>query len=232
MTEHNLTLDMTSHRHMVGAPRSESVAWAGSDLSLTRLLDIAIALCALVFLAPMLALIAAAIKLQDGGPVFFSHERIGRGGRRFGCFKFRSMVVDAKERLAALLATDPQARADWARDQKLRRDPRITSLGLFLRKSSLDELPQFWNVLRGDMSIVGPRPIVFEEVARYGRRFYSYCSVRPGITGLWQVSGRNETGYRRRVAMDHLYAQRNSLGLYLWIVISTVPAVLLRRGSY
>ncbi len=229
MTDHNLVLEIAPAQI---SGRSRTASSAGDRLDATRVLDIAISLFALVFLLPIILLVAFAVKLQDGGPIIFAHERIGRNGRRFPCLKFRSMVVDSNERLARLLATDPQARADWEKDHKLRNDPRITALGLFMRKSSLDELPQFWNVLRGDMSIVGPRPIVSAEVSRYGRRFQSYCSVRPGITGLWQVSGRNDTSYRRRVAMDYFYSQRHSLMLYLWIVVATVPAVLLRRGSY
>ena len=142
------------------------------------------------------------------------------------------MVVDADERLKRLLEMDPAARSEWKLTHKLRNDPRITKLGRFLRKSSLDELPQLINVLRGEMSLVGPRPIVHSEIVHYGRWFSSYCSVRPGITGVWQVSGRNDTSYRRRVAMDHLYARNNSLRLYLWVMLMTMPAVLSRRGSY
>jgi len=198
----------------------------------SRCLDIAVALLALAFIIPLLATIAIAIKLADGGPVLFSHRRIGRDGRPFGCLKFRSMVVDAEERLARLLAVDELARQEWLQDHKLRDDPRVTPLGSFLRRSSLDELPQLFNVLRGQMSIVGPRPIVQAEVARYGRRFTSYCAVRPGITGLWQVSGRNDVSYRRRVACDVLYARRKSLGRDVFIIIWTVPAVLKGQGSY
>lgn len=197
-----------------------------------RLLDISLALAGLIFVAPLMILVAIAIKIQDGGPIFFGHARIGYEGRAFRCWKFRSMVVDAEARLAALLARDPDARREWDRDQKLRKDPRVTLLGRLLRVSSLDELPQLFNVLVGEMSLVGPRPIVTAEVARYGRRFAHYCSVRPGITGLWQVSGRNDTGYRKRVAMDTLFAQRVSPLLYLGLLFATVPAVLLRRGSY
>ena len=141
------------------------------------------------------------------------------------------MRTDADERLHHLLASDPQARIEWARDHKLRQDPRITPLGVFLRRSSLDELPQFLNVLRGEMSLVGPRPIVEAEIPRYGRYFVHYCANKPGITGLWQISGRNDVGYRRRVAMDVIYARRRSIGLYLWILLATAPAVLLRRGA-
>ena len=197
-----------------------------------RALDVVVALVALVAFAPLMLMIAALIYFHDGGSPIFSHRRVGFGGRSFPCLKFRSMVMDADVRLRALLASDPEARAEWDRDQKLRKDPRITRLGHFLRKSSLDELPQLINVLRGEMSIVGPRPIVDAEVVRYGRRFGSYCAVRPGITGLWQVSGRNDTTYRRRVALDHVYSQRNSLGLYVWVLVATVPVVLFKRGSY
>jgi lipopolysaccharide/colanic/teichoic acid biosynthesis glycosyltransferase len=198
----------------------------------SRCLDIAVALLALIFIIPLLATIAVAIKLADGGPVLFSHRRIGRDGQPFGCLKFRSMVVDAEERLARLLAVDELARQEWLKDHKLRDDPRVTPLGSFLRRSSLDELPQLFNVLRGEMSIVGPRPIVQAEVARYGRRFASYCAVRPGITGLWQVSGRNDVSYRRRVACDVVYARRKSLGRDVFIIVWTVPAVLKGQGSY
>jgi exopolysaccharide production protein ExoY len=198
----------------------------------TRVLDVAIALAVLVFTAPLLVALALTIKLQDGGPALFAHSRIGRGGRTFRCFKFRSMVIDAEARLKALLESDLRARREWEADYKLRKDPRLTPMGDFLRKSSLDELPQLFNVLRGEMSIVGPRPIVQAEVVRYGPAFRHYCSVRPGITGLWQVSGRNDVSYRRRVALDRLYAGSKNLGTDLRILVLTVPAVLSRNGSY
>lgn len=201
-------------------------------VDLVRMLDILIALSALMFFAPLMVLIAAAIKLTDSGPATFGHSRIGYGGRTFKCLKFRSMVVDAEPRLQALLARDPAARAEWEIDHKLRNDPRVTRLGSLLRKSSLDELPQLLNVLRGEMSIVGPRPIVAAEICRYGRWFRYYKAVRPGITGLWQASGRNDVSYRRRVVMDVLYAKKKSVWLYVYIMLKTVPAVLLREGSY
>jgi lipopolysaccharide/colanic/teichoic acid biosynthesis glycosyltransferase len=197
-----------------------------------RLLDIVLALAALIFLAPLMIVVATAIKIQDGGPIFFGQSRVGFGGRAFRCWKFRTMVVGAEERLAALLAADPQARLEWAADQKLRRDPRVTVLGVFLRVTSIDELPQLLNVLAGEMSLVGPRPITPSEISRYGRRYSDYCSVRPGITGLWQVSGRNDVGYRSRVAMDVLFARSVSVGLYFALLAATVPAVLRRQGSY
>jgi exopolysaccharide production protein ExoY len=205
----------------------------GRDFSaLCRAFDIVFALLAIAFSAPLLIAVALGVFLTDGGPPVFAHQRIGRSGRSFRCLKFRSMVVDAEARLAVLLASDPVARRDWEHDHKLRRDPRITKIGDFLRKSSVDELPQLFNVLRGEMSIVGPRPIVTAEVARYGARFASYCQVRPGITGLWQVSGRNDTTYRRRVALDTLYARHKCLTLDIKIVAMTIPAVFFARGSY
>jgi exopolysaccharide production protein ExoY len=209
-----------------------SVDADSTDQALTSALNVAVALAVLVFLAPVMLLIAISIYVQDGGPILFAHRRIGRGGRTFHCLKFRSMAVDAEERLADLLATDPAARAEWEKDHKLRRDPRVTALGAFLRKTSLDELPQLFNVLHGEMNLVGPRPIVDAEIVKYGRRFDSYCAVKPGITGLWQVSGRNDTSYRTRVALDCVYARRRNLGLDAYIIVCTVPAVLARRGSY
>jgi lipopolysaccharide/colanic/teichoic acid biosynthesis glycosyltransferase len=224
---------MDRHEVTAGAPAAKSARLgplAGG--ALCRAFDIVVALAAILFTAPLLIMIALGVKLHDGGPALFGHERIGMGGRTFRCLKFRSMVSDAETRLATLLATDPQARAEWARDFKLRRDPRITPLGDFLRRSSLDELPQLFNVLRGDMSIVGPRPIVRSEAVRYGARFESYCGVRPGITGLWQISGRNDTSYRRRVAMDAVYARSKCLSWDIKILLLTVPAVFLAKGSY
>ena len=198
----------------------------------TRVMDVLIAGAALLFLAPLLIAIFMAVKVQDGGPGLFRHSRIGKGGKVFPCLKFRSMVLDADARLDHLLSTDPSARLEWEKDHKLRRDPRVTGLGSFLRKSSLDELPQLINVLRGEMSLVGPRPIVPREAERYGSKLAAYCSVTPGITGLWQVSGRNDVSYRRRVAMDVIYSRRRSLAYNVMILVKTLPAVLLRRGSY
>lgn len=197
-----------------------------------RLLDIFISLAVLIFFSPVLALVAVAVKLQDNGPVFFGHTRIGCDGQEFKCFKFRSMLVDAEARLQRLLEADPVARAEWAKDHKLKNDPRITAFGLLLRKTSIDEFPQLWNVLKGDMSLVGPRPIVRTEIRKYGKSFRQYASVRPGLTGLWQVAGRNDVSYSRRVAMDRLFSRRKSVSLYLYILFMTVPAVLMQRGSY
>lgn len=198
---------------------------------LSRVLDVAIALIALLIFAPLMILIMLVIG-RSGAPIFFRHARIGRGGALFHCRKFRTMHVDSDRMLAAVLATDAGARAEWARDHKLRRDPRVGLVGALLRKTSLDELPQLLNVLDGSMSIVGPRPIVSAEAIRYGRYFGDYCRVRPGITGLWQISGRNATTYRRRVACDVAYVRSKSALKNLQIVALTVPAVLFAKGAY
>jgi lipopolysaccharide/colanic/teichoic acid biosynthesis glycosyltransferase len=225
--------EITFERGQLGVPaRSRPRSEVIRDDSRVRFMDVTIVVLALLFLLPLMVIIALAIVAQDGGPILFAHRRIGRDGRPFYCLKFRSMAIDAESRLAALLASNPIARAEWARDHKLRSDPRVTRLGAFLRRSSLDELPQFFNVLRGEMSVVGPRPIVEAEIYRYGRRFRHYCAVKPGITGLWQVSGRTDVDYRARVAMDCLYVKSKSPWLYVWIIVATVPAVLMRRGSY
>ena len=197
-----------------------------------RVFDLLISVPLMVLLSPVLGLLALAVWINDGGPAFYGQMRIGRHGRTFRCWKFRSMVTDSDAVLAAVLAQSAEARAEWDRDHKLKVDPRITWLGRLLRSSSLDELPQLWNVLCGEMSLVGPRPIVVAEVGRYGSRFHDYCACRPGITGLWQVSGRSDLRYRRRVAIDTLYARHSSLRLDIAILARTVPAVLLRRGSY
>jgi lipopolysaccharide/colanic/teichoic acid biosynthesis glycosyltransferase len=203
-----------------------------AKISTGRVLDVTLAVVALIFLAPLMIMVGALVWLQDGGPCLYAQTRIGRGGVGFKCLKFRSMLTDADQRLHILLARDPVARTEWDRDHKLRNDPRITVLGSFLRRSSLDEIPQLINVLRGEMSLVGPRPIVAAETSRYGRYMRDYCSVTPGITGLWQVSGRNDVSYRRRVALDVTYARSKSLILDLKILLATIPAVLLRKGSY
>ena len=199
--------------------------------TLSRAIDILIASVALLFFLPVFLLIAIAIKIADPGPVFFLHRRVGLGGRTFGCWKFRSMVVEAEARLAAILESDPEAAREWAESQKLTNDPRVTRLGNFLRRSSLDELPQFFNVLMGEMSIVGPRPIVETEAERYGQHFALYCLVRPGITGLWQISGRSDVQYFERVLLDVRYVSSRSTLRDIRIILLTVPSVLAARGS-
>jgi lipopolysaccharide/colanic/teichoic acid biosynthesis glycosyltransferase len=192
-----------------------------------RAFDVLVASLALVFLAPAFLTIALLIKLTDPrGPVFFRHTRVGRQGLRFGCLKFRTMAANADARLDQILREDPRAAAEWAINQKLRQDPRVTKLGAFLRRTSLDELPQLWNVLRGDMSIIGPRPVTRAELNRYGRDRRYYLLVRPGITGLWQVSGRSSVGYEKRIRYDREYLEEWSWLGEFWILLMTVPAVL------
>jgi exopolysaccharide production protein ExoY len=201
------------------------------DWAAKRGLDVSVAVTALFLLLPLLLLIALFVWAGDGKAPIFRHMRIGRDGRRFGCLKFRSMVTNGDAVLAAHLAASPQARAEWAATHKLSDDPRITPIGHVLRKTSLDELPQLWNVLRGEMSLVGPRPIVAAEIARYDHAFATCFAVPPGVTGLWQVSGRSDTTYAERVALDLDYATRWSLRRDLAIMLRTIPAVLAQRGS-
>ena len=198
---------------------------------LMRSLDIAISAIAVVLFGPVMIVIAILVWSTSGGPIFYRQKRVGLNGQIFYCLKFRTMHKDADRLLEALLAGCAQSREEWERDQKLRNDPRIIGLGRFLRRASLDELPQLFNVLRGDMSIVGPRPIIATEAPRYGRYIKQYCAVRPGITGLWQVSGRNGTTYRRRVACDVLYARKQSAITNCVIMVRTVPVVLGAQGA-
>jgi lipopolysaccharide/colanic/teichoic acid biosynthesis glycosyltransferase len=196
-------------------------------LSLNQL----IAAVLLILLSPLFAIIVVLIWQRDGGPVLFAHYRVGYEGKLFRCMKFRTMLRNSEEVLSDLLRNDPQARAEWERDHKLVNDPRVTRIGRFLRRSSLDELPQLLNVLRGEMNLVGPRPITVAELARYGRVRWHYLSVRPGITGLWQVSGRNNTTYEQRVALDRRYVEQRSLWLDLGILLRTLRVVAVREGA-
>jgi exopolysaccharide production protein ExoY len=196
-----------------------------------RFLDLALCVLLIPLILPVVAVIALIVR-RDGGPAFFGHERIGRDGVPFRCLKIRSMVPTAGARLQALLREDPKAAAQWKAERKLDNDPRVTWFGAFLRKSSLDELPQMWNVLRGEMSLVGPRPVPRDELdENYGRYKRIYQSMRPGVTGLWQVSGRNDVSYAERVRMDVDYANGISLWLDLTIVTRTVFAVLNSTGK-
>lgn len=197
-----------------------------------RAFDLCGGLVFLVLLMPVFLLVAIGVRCS-GSTVLFSHERIGRGGRKFRCLKFRSMYPDAESRLQQLLERDADARVEWSANCKLKNDPRVTRFGAILRRSSLDELPQLLNVVAGDMCLVGPRPIVEHELARYGRYARFYLSTRPGMTGLWQVNGRSNTSYRRRVALDCAYVRSQCLSLDCKILLKTLPAVIRRRnGAY
>ena len=176
--------------------------------------------------------IVALITRMDGGSILYGHRRIGARGQSFTCWKFRTMVPNAAAVLSEILARDPQTRTEWERDFKLKSDPRVTRAGKFLRTTSLDELPQLFNVLKGEMSLVGPRPIVRDEIPRYGAAFHDYVRCRPGITGIWQVSGRTDTDYATRVRLDQRYARSRSLGLDCRILALTARVVIRRHGAY
>lgn len=203
--------------------------WANT--SAKRTLDVIVASIALIFVLPLLIVVGVLIRLQDGGQAVYSQKRYGRNGRTFKCYKLRSMVANADQRLIEILAQDPEARIEWEQTQKLTHDPRITPLGRFIRKTSIDELPQLFNILKGEMSIVGPRPIVENEIIKYGEFYRDYCSVRPGLTGLWQVEGRSDTTYEQRVQLDVKYATTRNFTGDIMIMLRTVPAVLLSRGA-
>lgn len=213
---------LMTERPGLGAPFARSIK---------RACDIGLATIALVAASPFALCVAIAVTASGGRP-FYGHRRVGRHGRDFDCLKFRSMAVDADRRLADLLESDAGAREEWEATRKLRDDPRVTRLGRFLRTTGLDEIPQLWNILRGDMSFVGPRPVTRDELPLYGEESDAYLDVRPGLTGLWQASGRSDVGYARRVALDAWYVRNWSPWLDLVILCKTVPAVLARRGAY
>ena len=194
-----------------------------------RAFDVTLALACLVLLCPVMLAAVLFVRASSPGPIIFRHVRIGRDGTRFECLKFRTMANQADALLGELLETCGTLRNEWQSNQKIRRDPRVTRVGQILRRFSIDELPQLFNVLRGEMSMVGPRPIVEAEIDRYGANFADYCSVKPGLTGLWQISGRNCLSYERRVELDSQYARNRSLELDLAIIARTVPVVL--RGT-
>jgi len=193
---------------------------------LKRIMDLAIAGAALVLAAPVMILVGLFIKITAGGPAIFSHSRVGFGGSSFNCYKFRSMVANSDEVLKAYLDANADARKEWEETHKIRNDPRVTLFGRLLRKSSLDELPQLINILRGDMSCVGPRPIVEDELRRYGEHQAEYLATRPGLTGLWQVSGRSSMDYDNRVALDSHYVRNWSIWLDIVILLRTIVAVM------
>lgn len=196
-----------------------------------RAIDIIGSLSAIIVLLPLWLVIVTMLIFQKG-PALFAQERIGKGGKMFYCYKFRTMRVGADKRLAEVLARDEGVREEWTEQRKLTKDPRITRLGQFLRVTSLDEIPQLFNILKGDMSLVGPRPIVRDELSKYLGFYSYYLSVRPGLTGLWQVSGRSNTTYARRVALDVAYVKNYSLAFDALIIARTVPALLRAEGSY
>jgi exopolysaccharide production protein ExoY len=212
------------------APAAAARRWS-INATLKRVLDVVgVAVLAVVFSPLIIAIVT--LMSRENGPVIFRHRRVGRDGRSFECLKFRTMVPNADQVLRHMLERQPELKAEWIRNHKLRNDPRVTRIGSFLRRTSLDELPQLWNVLRGEMSLVGPRPVIREELLRYGRNAPSYLAVKPGITGLWQVTGRNDIDYRRRVAIDVYYVRKQNLLLDLYILLKTTRVVLAGDGAY
>ncbi|MDR0655981.1 MAG: undecaprenyl-phosphate galactose phosphotransferase WbaP [Treponema sp.] len=202
------------------------------NLGIKRFMDLVIVIFGGAVILPLLLLIALIIKISSPGPVFYTHTRIGINGKHFKTYKFRSMVVDSDKKLEMLLESDPQIRAEWEANHKLRDDPRITGIGKILRRTSFDEFPQLINVLKGEMSLVGPRPIVDDEITKYGEDYRRIFSVKPGLTGLWQVSGRSDTDYGDRVSFDTYYLQSWSVWLDLWILLRTVNVVIKGKGAY
>jgi Undecaprenyl-phosphate galactose phosphotransferase WbaP len=202
------------------------------NLKIKRFMDMVFVCAGGIFILPFLLIIALLIKITSPGPVLYRHKRLGMNGKYFYAYKFRSMVIDAHERLQQLLETDAEIKKEWEQNHKLAKDPRITGIGRFLRRTSIDEFPQLINILKGEMSLVGPRPIVDEEKEKYGEDFNRIFSVRPGLTGLWQVSGRSSTDYNTRVAYDTYYLQSWSGWLDLWVMFKTFGAIMHGKGAY
>ncbi len=197
-----------------------------------RIFDLVCTIGGGVLILPIIAVVALLVAIDNKGNVIFAHRRIGKDGKEFPCYKFQTMIPNAQEKLQEYLASNPEARKEWEESFKLTNDPRVTKLGGFLRKTSLDELPQLWNVIKGDMSLVGPRPIVKKEIERYGQYFREYSMVLPGITGMWQASGRSDTTYDERVAMDTWYVRNWSVWLDILYLAKTVKAVICSKGAY
>lgn len=198
-----------------------------------RLFDLGFSSLVLLCLSPIYLCIAALIRITSPGKAIYFHERIGRGGKPFRCYKFRTMYADADERLSEILESCPVKRKEWEESHKLKNDPRVTPVGKILRKFSLDELPQFWNVIKGDLSIVGPRPVLQEEIDKhFGAKAAKVLSIRPGITGIWQVSGRSDTTYAHRVALDEQYVDEHHFLFDLKLIAQTIPAMFSSRGAY
>ncbi|MEG3959055.1 sugar transferase [Microcoleus sp. herbarium2] len=196
-----------------------------------RLFDILFSLSVLILFAPVYLLLAFSIALSSSGPIFYVQERVGKNRKRFYCLKFRTMVENADDILLEIMENSPHLRQEFEDNFKLKQDPRITGIGRFLRMTSLDEFPQFWNVLKGDMSVVGPRPLVEEELPRYGSHINKILTIRPGITGLWQVSGRNDIPYPRRVQIDLYYANDKNLWMDMWILFKTIGVVIFPKNN-
>lgn len=215
-------------------PLNASFEGQVKHIPIKRAFDIFFSLFVLILALPLFLIIAILILCTSPGKPIYAHQRVGRGGKPFRCYKFRTMYMDADTRLKDLLKTDAKLKEEWEQTYKLKKDPRITSIGSFLRRTSLDELPQFWNVLKGDLSVVGPRPVVHEELNKYfGAKAPKILSVRPGLTGPWQVSGRSDINcYKKRIELDEFYIDNRSFLLDMKLVAKTIPAVLFSKGAY
>ena len=216
--------------------RRDSYPWLRvlDGIAAKRIFDIVFSLAVLILFSPLYLVLTLAIAISSPGPIFYIQKRVGKNYKLFRCIKFRTMVDDADAVLASIMANSPELQSEFETNFKLKNDPRITPIGKFLRLTSLDEFPQFWNVLKGDMSVVGPRPLVPEEVCKYGDRMKKVLTIRPGITGLWQVSGRNDIPYPRRVQMDVYYVTARSWLMDFWIILKTIAVVIFPsdNGAY
>lgn len=249
----NLEIIQTTFRYVIRVPRNQLTAslslkmknFGGilgfsstnyltkiEAIALKRFIDLSLCLVAAPLVLPVCLIVAAIIKMTSKGPVFYGHKRVGKNRKVIKCWKFRSMCVDAEKRLQEILATDPVRAAEWEKDRKFTDDPRVTKFGRILRKTSLDELPQLWNIFTGEMSFVGPRPVTEPELQKYSNFADYVLSVKPGLSGMWQISGRSDTGYEERINLDTYYIQNWSIWLDIWIIIKTIWVVLKGKGAY
>ncbi len=222
-------------RSPVHGRKGKSSSVKGKEgISVKRTFDILFSLFILIFFLPVYLVLGCLIAITSPGPVFYIQQRVGKNFEQFGCIKFRTMVSNADEMLQSMMDTYPDMRQEFEENFKLKKDPRVTWMGKFLRFTSLDEFPQFWNVLKGDMSVVGPRPLVPEELCKYGHRIDKVLTIRPGITGLWQVSGRNDIPYPKRIRMDVYYVNSHNWLLDLWLILKTIFVILFpqKNGAY
>ena len=227
----NMSLHMKDFGGILGFSSTNYLTKSGS-VFIKRFIDLAICILVSPIVLPVVGIIALIVKFTSPGPVFYGHKRVGKNHSELKCWKFRSMCIDAEERLKEILATDPVRAAEWEKDRKFTDDPRVTKFGKILRKTSLDELPQLWNIFTGQMSFVGPRPVTEPELAKY-KQFSEYVlSVTPGLSGMWQISGRSDTGYEERINLDTYYIQNWSIWLDIWIIIKTIVVVLKGKGAY
>src|SRR5574344_752308 len=226
-----MSLHMRDFGGIMGFSSTNNLTKKG-NLAAKRFLDLLLIFISLPIVLPLVLIISIAIKCSSPGPVFYGHMRVGKNGEPLKTWKFRSMVVDADKQLEHILATDPVRAAEWEKDRKFTDDPRVTKIGKFLRKTSLDEIPQLWNIFLGEMSFVGPRPVTQPELSKYGKYSNFVLSVKPGLSGLWQISGRSDTGYEERITLDTYYIQNWSIWLDIWIVIKTIWVVIKGKGAY